>query len=287
VRSALAHDGAFLRRLAYSGARHGPEFLVRYSPPVFGVLFALALGAQRRKVRDTLRWVRGNQGVWREQRELFQTFIQYAQCLTEGLAAERPEAAQSRCDVQGEHFLREALAGGRGALIVTAHAGPWDAAARILRAALGREVTVVMTGEADARARALHDRVRERSGVRVVHVGAHPLDALPLLRELKAGGIVAAQLDRGAPSGREVPVRLFGRELLVPEGPFRLAALAGVPVVPLFVRRTGHFQYELVIYRAIEIRQRAAAPEIAAAAQTAADAMAEFVAHCPTQWFNF
>lgn len=261
--------------------------MLRYSPPFFGVLFALALHAQRRKVRDTLRWVRGRQGFWREQREVFQTFVRYAQCLAEGLAAERPEAAQSRYEVEGEPFLREALAGGRGALLVTAHAGPWDAAARILRGALDREVTVVMTSEPDAGARSLHDRVRARAGVHVVHVGAHPLDALPLLRELKAGGIVAVQLDRGAPSGRELAVRLFGRELLVPEGPFRLAALAGVPVVPLFVRRTGHFQYQLVVNRAIHLSQRAREAEMASAAQAAADAMAEFIAHSPTQWFNF
>jgi lauroyl/myristoyl acyltransferase len=156
-----------------------------------------------------------------------------------------------------------------------------------LRATHDREVVVVMEGEADEQARALHDRVRTRSGVRIVHVGKHPLDALPLVRELKEGTLVAVQLDRGAPSGRGISTRLFNRELLVPEGPFRLAALAGVPIVPLFVERTGHFRYNLVVSPTIELSRAAGAKELHAAAQLATDAMATFIARSPTQWFNF
>lgn len=287
MRSTLAHDGALWRRLAYAGARYGPSFWLKYSPPVFGVAFALALSKERHKVRDTLRWVQGEKGGLREQAQLFSTFIGYAHCLAESLAAERPEAANAECRVEGEHFLREAMANGRGALIVTAHAGPWDAAARLLKTTHEREVVVVMTGEADANARLLHDRVRTRSGVRIVHVGSHPLDALPLLRELKRGTLVAVQLDRGAPSGRGILTQLFGRALEVPEGPFRLAALAGVPLVPLFVERVGHFRYNLVVYPSIELSRAARSRELGAAAQSAVDAMAAFIARSPTQWFNF
>ena len=283
----LAHDSAFWRRLAHAGARHGPLFWLKYSPPVFGVAFALALREQRRKVRDTLRWVQGDQGLVREQRQLFATFIEYAQCLAEGLAVERPEAERAVHRLSGAQFLHAALAGGRGALLVTAHAGPWDAAAKLLSSSIDRPAVVVMEGEADPNAQELHDGVRTRAGVRIVHVGGHPLDGLPLLRELRAGGVVAVQLDRGAPSGRGISVQLFGRDFVVPEGPFRLAALAGAPIVPLFARRSGHFEYDLVAYPAIELPRNAREPELKVAAQTATDAMARFIAQYPTQWFHF
>jgi predicted LPLAT superfamily acyltransferase len=74
---------------------------------------------------------------------------------------------------------------------------------------------------------------------------------------------------------------------VVPEGPFRLAALANVPIVPIFARRTAHFQYDLLVYPAIELGRTARSSELTAAAQTAADAMADFIAKNPTQWFNF
>ncbi|MGC4094695.1 MAG: hypothetical protein QM756_43615 [Polyangiaceae bacterium] len=226
--SKLSHDGAFLRRLAHAGARYGPSFLIRYSPPAFGVLSALLLPKQRERVRDTLRWVHGDQAEASE-REVFATFAQYASCLAEGLAAGRPEAERAECQVEGESHLRAALADGRGVIVATAHAGPWDAAARSLRQALGRDVVVVMQQEPDAAARALHDRVRAEAGVRVVHVGADPLAAMPLLRELKRGSIVAVQLDRSPPNGRELGVRLFSRDATLPEGPFPPGRPRGSP----------------------------------------------------------
>ncbi len=287
VRSKLAHDGAFLRQLAYVGARHGPNFWLRWSPPLFGVAFALALGKKRRKVRDTLRWVRGNASFGREQREIFATFIHYAQCLAESLAAGRKEATLASCRVTGESIIRDALARGRGVLVLTAHAGPWDAAARGLRQAFDRDVVVVMQQERDSRARGLHDEVRRGAGVQVVHVGEDPLDSMPLLRQLKQGGVVAIQLDRAPPNGRVLPVTLFDRTIGVPEGPFRLAALAGTPLIPLFARRQGHFEYDLMVYPSIDVPRDADRERLISAAQTATDAMGRFIAECPTQWFNF
>lgn len=282
----FAHDGAFFRRLAYLGARHGPRFWLKYSPAVFGVAFALALPDARRKVRATLRRVRGETSTLRDEHELYTTFVRYAQCLAEGLAVERPEARAARCFVRGEAELERALADGRGAVLATIHAGPWDAATRLLRDTWQREVLIVMQGETDAAARNLHDGVRQRSGARVVHVGAHPLDALPLVRALKSGALIAVQLDRPAPNGRSLPVELFGERAELPEGPFRLAALAGVPLIPLFAKRRGLFDYELEVHPALEIGGPRGTT-LPAAAKASAEAIQHFIFSCPTQWFNF
>jgi lauroyl/myristoyl acyltransferase len=121
----------------------------------------------------------------------------------------------------------------------------------------------------------------------VLHIGSNPLDSLSVLRELRAGSIVAIQLDRPAPSRRELEVELFGRRVRVPEGPFRLAALARTPIVPLFARRRAHFDYELTVFPSIELEAAATVEELTRAAQAATSAMAEFLARSPTQWFNF
>ncbi|MGC4094694.1 MAG: hypothetical protein QM756_43610 [Polyangiaceae bacterium] len=70
-------------------------------------------------------------------------------------------------------------------------------------------------------------------------------------------------------------------------GHFRLAALAEAPILPLFARRRGFFQYDLVVYPPIELGRRANGDELGRAAQAAADAMASFIVESPTQWFNF
>ncbi|MFZ5894009.1 MAG: lysophospholipid acyltransferase family protein [Myxococcota bacterium] len=281
----LSHDGAFLRRLAHAGARYGPSFWLKYSPPAFGVLSALMLPAQRKRVAETLRRVHGDEPA--PAREVYATFVQYAQCLAEALAAGRPEAEGAVCHVQGEAFLHSVLERTQGVILVTAHTGPWDAAARSLKRAFQRDVVVVMREEPDPAAAALHDRVRTEAGVRVVHVGNHPLDAMPLLRELKRGSIVAFQLDRSPPNSRELQVSLFGRAGSLPEGPFRLAALSGAPILPLFARRRAFFEYDLTVYPPIELARDATPTDLERAAQAAADAMQRFIRESPTQWFNF
>jgi len=288
--SLLSHDGVFFRRLAYAGARHGPSFWVKYSPAFFGAAFALALPDARRRVRETLRWV-GGANVAKpglaEQAAVLDTFTCYAHCLAEALAAGRPEAERSRVNVLGEERLTAALARGHGLIVVTAHAGPWDAVTRVLRKRTNVEVLVAMEGERDGAARGLHDAVRGEGGVRVVHVGSDPLAALPLLRHLERGGIVALQLDRGAPSGRALEVGLFGRPFSLPEGPFRLAALTSASIVPLFARRLGYFDYEVQVSPAIELPRWADRDALRGAAERVRDALAAFVRDNPTQWFHF
>jgi KDO2-lipid IV(A) lauroyltransferase len=216
------------------------------------------------------------------------TFAAYASCLAEGLASARPEAIGAVHRVVGQEHFERAFERRRGVVIVTAHVGPWDAAGPLLaKVAGGRTVVVAMRREPDARARELHDVVRERSGVRVQHVGDHPLDGLPLLRELRRDGVVAVQLDRVPSKAQGVAVELFGSAFSVPRGPFVLGALARSPILPLFVRRIGYFCYEFEIAPPIDLPQRPTEHEIVAAARQAAQAMERFIKASPTQWFNF
>lgn len=284
---AFAHDGAFWRKLAHAGARHGPAFWVRYSPSVFGAAFALALPRARRQVRDTLRWVQGEQPPLRESRAILRTFTSYAHCLAEALAAGRRESEHARLTVLGEDELARALSNGRGAIVVTAHAGPWDAITRALGQRTRAEVVVVMQRERDGDARDFHDAVREGGGVRVVHVGDDPLAGVGLLRHLARGGIVALQLDRGAPSGRSLSVELFQRPFRLPEGPFRLAQLSGAAIVPVFARRVGFFDYEVRVRPALGLPRSADAAARTAAAQATAAELEAFLSEDPTQWFRF
>ena len=280
------HERATLRRLAHAGARYGPWFWLRYSPPCFGLLFALVLPGVRRRVRDNLRWMLGRRGSVREGLDVLRTFTNYASCLAEALAAGRP-GREPELVVNGEAHLERALAAGRGVVIVTAHTGPWDAVARLLAKRTDEPVLVVMQAEADTAALSFQDEIRARSGVRVLHVGATPFDGLDGLRHVRGGGVLAFQLDRPAPSGRGIETRLFGRVFAVPEGPFRLAALARCPLVPVFVARDGFYAYRVEILAPIEPGAARDAEALVSAARTAARGLEQFLLRYPTQWFHF
>lgn len=282
--TAPRREAALLRRMAHWGALSGPRAFLRYSPGPIGAVFA-TLPDVRRQVVANLRRVHGERAAWREQLDAVGTLANYASCFAEAMATGRPDASP-RVQVHGAERLREALASG-GVVLVTAHIGPWELTAQLLGRDLSAEAVLVMEREPNVAARELQDNYRSERGLKVLHVGAHPTDALPLIAHLKKGGVAALQIDRPPPSGRVLTVSLFGQPFSVPEGPFRLASLSGAAVVPVFARRLGFFDYELEVSEPLGLGRRPRPEELQQAAQKAADAMQEFVRCSPTQWFHF
>jgi phosphatidylinositol dimannoside acyltransferase len=284
-RAPRREQSALLRRLAHFGALEGPLGLLRWGPRPIGFAFGLALPEMRRRIVRNLRRVHGTRGALREQLDVLGTLGNYAACFTEAMAAGRHDT-RVRVSVSGEEHLPQALAQG-GVVVATAHVGPWELTAQLLGTELQADVLVVMEAEPNAEAGRLQDAWRRERGLRVLHVGAHATDALPLLAHLKRGGVAALQLDRAPPSGRVLDVSLFGSAFAVPEGPFRLAGMSDAALVPVFARRTAFFEYELSIAEPIRLSRRADARELTAAAQRATDAMQAWIRRAPTQWFHF
>jgi KDO2-lipid IV(A) lauroyltransferase len=281
------YKGAGWRKLAYWGASRAPQAVVKYSPDWFGLVFSWVLVREREQIRRNLRRLFGKRSVIEEERDIAKTFMAYAHCLAESLGAERPCAKAARCTVHNEAALSLLLEQPTGFIIVTAHTGGWDIAAQVLMATSGRQVTLVMDREPDPLARALQDELRNKKGVQVAHVGADALEGLALLKHLRQGGVVAVQLDRIPRSGRTLTVSLAGEPFELPEGPFLLASLAQVPVLPLFVSRRGFYDYEVRVGNAIRLPRRPEPVEVDSAARDVASLMEAFLLDHPEQWFNF
>ena len=281
------HDSHLWRRAMNAGVVHGPRAFVRYSPPVFGVAFAALLPRYRRAVLRNLRLALGQRSAAVEARDVARVFATYASCLTEAfLAAGDGGESVKGSSVHDERFAG-ALAEGKGVILTTAHTGGWQLAGPVLHAGHDAELLVVMRRERDARAQALQDDARERSGTRVIHIGDDPLDALPLLAHLRKGGVVAVQMDRLPRGMRGRKVELFGSPFEVPEGPLRLAAVSGAPIVPVFTRRLGYMEYEVEIGEPIRLPRRPAEADLDGAARKVMSEMEIFVRNNPTQWFHF
>jgi len=288
LRELVHHDSLLWRRALAAGVTYGPDFWVRYSPPVFGLAFSAALPRQRAVVRRTLRKALGPRPAWQELCDVARVFMNFAGSMTDAMlvGSQRGYTAQSK--PVGRQHLAEALAQGRGVIAATAHTAGWDAGAGILRNVYPAEVLVVMEPEAASAARELHDARRERTGVRIVHVGPDPLASLPLLHHLRRGhGVVAMKFARLYPRMRSRAVRFFGAPWRIAEGPLSLAALTGAPIVPVFTRRLGFLEYECMAAPAITLAPKPTEQALNGAAQQLASALEAFVQRHPTSWFRF
>lgn len=281
------HDSVFWRRAISFGANRGSDAFVRYTPPLFGLAFAAALPEKRRRVRDNLRLALGDRSTLLEHLDVARVFTTYASCLTEAFLAvgERGDALESSCTHE-ERFV-VAASEGHGVILATAHTGGWQQAGQILKMRQNADVIVVMGRERDARAQQLQDMVRDKSGVRIAHIGDDPLDALPLLAHLRRKGVVAVQVDRLPPGLRGRDVELFGKPWRVPEGPLQLAAVSRAPIVPVFTRRLGFMRYEVEVAPPIHVPRRPSPEDLDRAARALTREMEKFVVANATQWFHF
>lgn len=285
-RAVFRFDGSFWRKFAYLGCVYGPEWWKRYSPgPIAAIIFAL-VGRNRRGTMANLQIMlacSGRQAAW----AALKTFAQFAHCFVESTEFYSPRRRPVRFDVPETDAIAAALSRGRGAVIVTAHLGNWDIAAKGL-SDYGTPVNLVMAREANASIGEYTRLIKENAGVRVIYSDTSVFSSFNMIRALRNNEIVAIQLDRpiGAGGMRRVP--FFGRAALFPSGPFVLARLARAPVIAVFAPRLGVRHYSVRICQMHEVPRDTRDP--GALDRVMADVVGELeavVRTYPTQWFQF
>lgn len=238
-------------------------------------------------MRRNLHRVRGPASPLRDTRDVLSTFGTYASCLAEVLSNDGPDGPKKpRAYVVGERFVRSVVRERRGMILVTAHTAGWEVVGPLLGASYALDLVLVTHAEPEARAGRLQDEARRRSGVSIAHVG-DPLASLPLLRHLRAGGVVALQLDRVVPGMRTRPAPLLDSDGELPEGPFRLARLSGCPIVPVFCARRGYREYFVQVFEPRYLERHASEAVIDDVAAHVGACMTRFLREHPTQWFQF
>jgi KDO2-lipid IV(A) lauroyltransferase len=160
-------------------------------------------------------------------------FVGLGEQLGEAVAMLRPEGTIPPLLVTRE--ARDALVGtgasgrrSRGVLFASAHLGPWE---RVAASLVSCGVPLVALGREsyDARFSSLYQRIRDRSGVRILWRG-RPGAVSGILRTLRQGGVVGVPMDlRSRVASSLVP--FLGVPAPTAVGPARIALMTGAAVV--------------------------------------------------------
>jgi lauroyl/myristoyl acyltransferase len=288
IRDELRHDSKLWRKAIRAGAVHGPDAFVRYAPPIFGLAFAAALPAVRARVRQNLIRARGPRSAATDALDTARLFANFASSLTDAFAVGSDRGERLVASIEGENAFIEARSLKRGMIVLTAHTSGWHASGPVLASDQAAAAILVMRKERDPAAAAIQELAREHLGARTLQLdGNDPLAALPLLGHLRGNGVVAFQIDRLPPHMRGRKVRFLDEDTALPEGPFRLAALSGAPIVVVLGRRLGFMRYALEASPPILLPRRPSDAELDDAAARVAAAVERFVRLHPTEWFDF
>jgi predicted LPLAT superfamily acyltransferase len=191
--------------------------------------------AYHRRVFGPLPW-------WRRRWRVFQHFLSFGRALVDRTAILAGQTRSFTFSFDGEHHVRQAVAEGRGVLLLTAHVGNWEAAGQLLTRL---EVPINVTGF-DMETPGIRALLKESSHAkfRLIPLTGSPTDAIPLVAAMRRGEVVAMLGDRayGSPAAW---VTFLGGTAAFPIGAYVLAAIAGAPLVTVFNLREpgGHYRF--------------------------------------------
>lgn len=231
--------------LEYAGYRIGWELLGRLpeglSHPLTGSIARLAFALDTRRADVCLVNLRIALPGLSESEHLRiarESYRHIAWNATDLATAARRDPSQllERFELTGWEHYERAMAGGRGAVVVTAHLGSFEFALHALSMRT-RGLTVAARPLTNRRvSHHLFDR-RARTGARIVpHRGSLP----DLLRALRGGQAVVFANDQYARRSRGIPSPFFGVLALTSPGPALLALRSGAPLVPFYSVRLAH-----------------------------------------------
>lgn len=164
-------------------------------------------------------------------REGMRSYLRYW-CDTFRLPLWSSEEIVKRTIVINDHFLREALAAGSGAIVSLPHAGNWDQAGAYY-CETGAPIVTVAEHLEPERLFKKFLAYRESLGMEVLDASARSLAILS--QRLRQGRLIALVSDRDL-SRNGVDVTFFNRPARMPAGPAVLSIQTGAPLLTAFVR---------------------------------------------------
>jgi lauroyl/myristoyl acyltransferase len=194
----------------------------------------------------------------------------------------RDVAARLDANAQGTEHLDNAMAAGKGAIIVLPHMGNWDVSG-LWFVERGFPFTTVAERLEPA---SLYDRFvayRESLGMEVIALTGGARPPMEVLAErLRAGRAICLVADRDL-SRSGIEVQFFGEPTRMPGGPSVLAATTGAPVLPVGLWFTGD-GWGHRVHPPIEVPGSRLRDKVAAGTQAVADVFAREIAAHPADW---
>jgi predicted LPLAT superfamily acyltransferase len=241
--------------------------------------------------RDYLRRIDGGGGSWLATLCLiFKHFFSFGKSLIDRIAVTEGNPQGFEFLFHGEDHIRQALAEGKGVVIISAHCGNWQAAATLL----GRlEVAVNMVayeGEA-APLRRFSPLTSGKAQVALISLEDPLAAGIQIMSALRRGEIVAMHADRALEASLTIQAPFLGAAASFPVGPFAVAAVSGAPLIHAFAMRISDYHYRFYAYPAEHLsfsrKHLERQEQMRSWVGLFAARLEETLRQYPLQWYNF
>lgn len=205
------------------------------------------------------------------------------------------EKSDLRYTIDGLDYILAAQRRRQGAILLMSHMGNWEVAAHALKKRLADMRLMLLMGvrQKEAIEKIQKESIRD-DGITIVGIdknGGSPFDIVEAVHFLKSGGLISMAGDIvWRDDQRTLTATLLGHQVHLPDAPYSLALVTGVPIIVFFAFRTAEGHYSIRALEPIRVHadsrpERPAA--IQRAAQTYVDHVQDALRRHPFEWFHF
>jgi len=212
-------------------------------------------------------------------------FVNFAKYLVDFFCFEKlnRQYIDKKIKLENLHYFDEALAKGKGVIVLTAHLGNWELGGVVL-AQLGYPFWAVALPHKNKKVNDFFDAQRNRKGVKVIAMGKAVRSCIT---EIRKNHMVALVGDRDF-TEKGMVVDFFGRPTHFPEGPAALSLMTGASIVPGFMLRNPDNSFTLRIERPIEFSPTGdKSKDLKELIGVYRDIFQDYIRQYPGQWYVF
>jgi predicted LPLAT superfamily acyltransferase len=228
-------------------------------------------------------------GTW----ESFLHYREFALSIADRVALWGGRESRFRFEFHGREHFDKLSEQKRGAILLGAHLGSFDAL-RVLSVQDRVTVNVLMYTRHAPKINEIMRKLSPAADVRVIHADPDPTrTAFDIRARVARGEWVAILADRVEPGdrGRTCSVEFLGAPATLPEAPFLLPVILGVPAILILALRSRRRRYDVYAEPLAEGGERVPVAKRAARARDIACAYSRRLEHycglAHRQWFNF
>jgi predicted LPLAT superfamily acyltransferase len=215
--------------------------------------------------------------------------LRFAHCTLDRLFWALGQSSRFEVTSTGHEHLRALADARRGALLVGAHIGSFEAM-RGMAARRSVPINVVGYFKNARLVNGVLERLDPASTTRLIPIEPGVDFVLKLKERIEAGELVALLADRVGLGDRTVDVTFLGARVSMPSGPYWLAATLGCPVYltfGLFHEPNRYHLYCEPFAERVELKRGAREEGARGYAQRFAERLEHYCRLAPDNWFNF
>lgn len=271
--------GIFVVTLRYGGVM--PAYAVLRIAVIYYFLFSYSSS------RPSYNYFRKRIGFgrWKSLINVYRNYYLFGQALIDKVVVMSGIPNKFTFEFEGEKYLREITAAGKGGIMLSAHLGNWEVAGHLFKRLQTRINVVMFDGEHEHIKEYLTSITGERN-VNIIVIKDDLSHIYAITDALSKQELVCMHADRFIEGNKIAKVPFLGADAHFPVGPFLLASTFRVPVSMVFACKESSTHYHLYATEPKEyyVHRRAGA-EIAM--NDFVGQLETMVRKYPDQWFNY